>query len=118
LSRLPMRLTAFRQRTVSLSRPFPSHLSKSHTHAATVVLDEFDAGRFKGVTNHNQRCPAGLIYACFQLADGHDPHLRFPCEILLTPVEQASRGSALGGRNHKKPPEKGRSFSPFISKID
>ena len=70
-------------------------LPKSHPHTAAVVVDEFDPRRFKGVTNHDQGCPAGLIYACFQLADGHDPHLGFPCEILLAPVEQASGGSAL-----------------------
>jgi hypothetical protein len=71
----------------SFPRPFSSHFPKSHANAAAVVLDEFDTGRFKGVTNHDQGRPAGLIYACFQLADGHDPHLSFPCEILLTPVE-------------------------------
>jgi hypothetical protein len=69
------------------------------------------------VTNHDQGCSAGLIYACFQLANGHDPQFGFPCEILLAPVEQTSGGSALSGRNHEKPHWK-RCFSPFLSEKD
>jgi hypothetical protein len=91
--------------SVSLSRPFPPHLPKSHTDPAAVVVDKFDPRRFKGVTNHDQGRPAGLIYACFQLADRHDPDLGLSREILLAPVEQTSGGSALGGRNHEKPLE-------------
>jgi hypothetical protein len=76
-----------------LARPLSPHLPKSHTDTAAVVLDEFDPRRFKGVTDHDQGCPPGLIYACFQLADGHDPHLGFPCEILLA----AAPGPAWAG---------------------
>jgi hypothetical protein len=77
-----------------IARPLSPHLPKSHPHTATVVVDEFDPRRFKGVTDHDQGRPPGLIYACFQLADGHEPHLGFlPCEILLA----AAPGPAWAG---------------------
>jgi hypothetical protein len=81
--------------------PLSPHFPKSHADTAAVVVDEFDPRGFKGVTNHDQGRPAGLVYAGFQLADGHDPDLSRSREILLTPVEQASGGSALGGRYHQ-----------------
>jgi len=83
-----------------LSRSFSPHLSKSHTHAAAVVLDEFDAGCFKGVADYDQGCPARLICACFQLANRNDPDPGLPCEISLAPIQEAPGGSALCRRNH------------------
>jgi hypothetical protein len=51
----------FGRRIDSFPQPFASRLPKSHPHTAAVVVDEFDPRRFKGVTNHDQGCPAGLI---------------------------------------------------------
>jgi hypothetical protein len=63
----------------SLSWSFSLHLSKSHTDAAAVVLNEFDSSRLKGAANHDQGCPARLNYAGFQLAHRDDPDSGLSC---------------------------------------
>jgi hypothetical protein len=45
-------------------------LAYAHPRSSPVLIDELDTRGFEGVANHVHRRPAGLIYACFKLAEG------------------------------------------------
>jgi hypothetical protein len=75
-------------------------LSQPHPRAAAVLVDEFDAGAFECAANRLESSAAWLACTCFELMDGHNPHLSALREFLLVPFQEAARCSALGGGNH------------------
>jgi hypothetical protein len=79
----------------------PLVLAKSDARATAVLVDEFDAGTFQGLSQHNQRCTSRFGYTGFYLSNSHDTDPGLISEILLAPIKEAARCPALCRRDHR-----------------
>jgi hypothetical protein len=74
-------------------------LPKAQTHAASVFVDEVDASRLKGASYDVQSSAPWLTCFVLKLVDSDRPDARAVGKYLLSPAEEASGSSALGGRD-------------------
>jgi hypothetical protein len=81
----------------------PLTLAQPHARSAAVLIDQFDAGQFKGPLNDLKSRAARGTLSRFELANRHDPHACLVSQLLLGPIEQAPSGPALCRRNHGAP---------------
>jgi hypothetical protein len=63
-----------------------SRLAKTHSRSSTVLVDEFDARRFKGAPNDILSSPARLTAVSFELMDSHHSHAGAIGQHLLAPA--------------------------------
>jgi hypothetical protein len=87
-------------------------LLQSHACSSTVLVDEFDAGRFKAPPNYVEGGSSRLMNSSFQLTHRYYPNSRFFGEFLLAPVKETSGGSTLRGGNH------GDRFAQIVDSIN
>jgi len=73
---------------------------KSYPWAATVLVDELDAGGFKRPPQYCKRRLTRFRSITFKLTNGGHPDPGSVCEFLLSPVKQAPGRSALRSRDH------------------
>jgi hypothetical protein len=62
-------------------------LTKSHTRAAAIFIDELDAGGFQSLPNDFKCRAARLAASLFELMDSHDTDPRPIGQHLLTPAK-------------------------------
>jgi hypothetical protein len=60
-------------------------------------MNKEDAVIFKRASDDIERRPPGLVFAGFDVADGHDADPRHSGEIFLTPIQKSTGGTTLGG---------------------
>jgi hypothetical protein len=75
-------------------------LPQPDTRAATILVDEFDAGLFESLPDDGQRRAARFGSTRLYLSNGYNADAGMICEILLTPIKEASRCPALLGGDH------------------
>jgi hypothetical protein len=75
-------------------------LFQPQARAATVLVNEFDAGGFERAPDDIKGRPPRLVSSCLKLPYGDYPHPSFVGEYCLAPVEESSRRSALLRRDH------------------
>jgi hypothetical protein len=63
-----------------------SRLSKSYTRTSAVLVDELDAGIFKGASYDLER-RATRAPLLFELVDSHDADARAISQVLLAPAK-------------------------------
>jgi hypothetical protein len=75
-------------------------LFQPQARAATVLVNEFDAGGFERTLDDIKGRPPRLMSSCLKLPYGDYPHPSFVGEFCLAPVKEPSRRPALLGRDH------------------
>ena len=70
-------------------------LTKPHTGAPAIFVDEFDAGVLESTPNDIEGGAARLGRSRLKLMDRHLAYTRGRCEILLAPFEKTPRCPAL-----------------------
>ena len=80
---------------------FQCALPKSYSRTAAVLVDELDAGIFKGPPNDIEGGAPRAARACFQLMDSDDSYTRLSREILLAPVKKPSSRPRLRRCDHR-----------------
>jgi len=63
-----------------------SRLAKTHARSSTVLVDEFNARRFKGAPNDILSSPTRLTAVSFELMDSHHSHAGAIGQHLLAPA--------------------------------
>jgi hypothetical protein len=74
-------------------------LPKAQTHAASVFVDEVNASRLKGASYDVQSSAPWLTCFVLKLVDSDRANSRAVGKCLLSPAEETSGSSALGGRD-------------------
>jgi hypothetical protein len=82
------------------SRAFLRQLLQSDAWPSAILVDEFDAGRFKGSADDVESRVARLAEPCLQLMHGHDANGGMVGEILLAPLKESPCGPTLRWRDH------------------
>jgi hypothetical protein len=75
-------------------------LAEPDTGSAPIFFDELDARRFKSSLDNVERGSSWLVCLRLKLAHCYDADRSLFCEILLAPIEKATRGSALFRCDH------------------
>jgi hypothetical protein len=85
---LLMDLTACASKSARLFPRFsPYWLSKAHSWATPVLVDELDASLLESSSHDIQCRPARFMRSCFELTNGYNPYCRFVRQLLLTPIK-------------------------------
>jgi hypothetical protein len=77
-------------------------LLQSHAWPSAILVDELDAGSFKSPSNNINGSAARLIRSRLELVNSHDPNTRFRSKVLLAPIQERARCSALLRRDHNE----------------
>jgi hypothetical protein len=75
-------------------------LAQAHAGPATVVIDEFNAGRFESASDDGESGLARLTAAGLELVHRYHAHGCLLSELLLAPCQQAAGGPALFRGDH------------------
>jgi hypothetical protein len=109
IGRSPSVKTSTDEGLVSSTSPFPSgsaHFGarplQPYPNTAPILRNEFDPRRLQGSAHHVQGCASRLRTAALELPHGHDPDTSCRRELLLGPIKERARGTALGGRDHER----------------
>ena len=73
---------------------------KADARGTPILIEEINARLLEGTLDDVQGCSPRLTRPGFQLVDCYQANARFCCEILLAPVQQSTRGSALRRGDH------------------
>ncbi|MGB8671912.1 MAG: hypothetical protein WCD29_19365 [Pseudolabrys sp.] len=76
-------------------------LPKPQTRAASVFVDEFDAGDLECTSYDLKGCSTRLTGLSLKLVNGYDAHARPLGQFLLAPCKKAARSPALFWGNHE-----------------
>jgi hypothetical protein len=79
---------------------FPLPFAQSHPGPSAILVDEFDAGAFKGSSNDIKGGATRLTRPSLQLVHGYDSNSGFICKLLLAPSKKSSGCPGLLRRNH------------------
>jgi hypothetical protein len=83
-----------------MSLPSRSRDAEPDANSAAILFNKLHARFFQAAAHYVERGAPGLMMAGLQLTNRHVAHFRFVRELLLTPIQQSSRSSALGRGNH------------------
>jgi hypothetical protein len=83
-----------------LCGPRPVRLSETDARAASISINELDAGGLQGAANGQVVCRRhrSLIFGELRAPDGGDAQGRFSGEIFRTPSDESAGSSDLGAR--------------------
>ncbi len=82
------------------SRSFVDPLAEPDAGSASIFFYELHTRRFKSSFYNVECCSTWLVRVRLKLAHCYDADPSFVCEVLLTPVEEATRGPALFRCDH------------------